>query len=126
MRVLLVDDHPIVREAICAVLQSAPDIEVIGKAANGRHAVELARILQPEVVVVDVRMPELDGIATTRMVRTEFPQVCVIGISVGPDPKEATAIREAGAAACVDKSDSQAMITAIRQCGCNNSGPNFA
>jgi DNA-binding NarL/FixJ family response regulator len=123
MRVLLVDDHPVVREALCAVLQSEPDIEVVGKAVNGRHAVELTRALQPEVVVMDVRMPEKDGIATTRLVRTEFPQVCVIGLSVGPDPKDAAAIREAGAATCVDKGDPQAVITAIRQCVCSTSRP---
>ena len=66
IRVLLVDDHALARTGLRMVLDTEPDIEVVGEAATGRQAIHSARRLAPEVVLMDVRMPELDGIAATR------------------------------------------------------------
>jgi DNA-binding NarL/FixJ family response regulator len=66
IRIIVADDHPIVRAGIVGLLETAPGIEVVGEAADGREAVELARSLRPDVCLFDVRMPELDGIEATR------------------------------------------------------------
>ncbi len=68
IRVLLVDDHALVRTGFRMVLDSEPDIEVVGEAADGRQAIHSAARLAPDVVLMDVRMPELDGIAATRAI----------------------------------------------------------
>jgi DNA-binding NarL/FixJ family response regulator len=80
IRVLLVDDHALARTGFRMVLDVEPDIEVVGEAANGRQAIHSARRLQPDVVLMDVRMPELDGIAATREIVTaaDGPRVLVL------------------------------------------------
>jgi DNA-binding NarL/FixJ family response regulator len=78
IRVLLVDDHPLVRRGFRMVLDTEPGIEIVGEAANGRQAVHSARRLAPDVILMDVRMPELDGIAATRE---------IVAASTAPTPK---------------------------------------
>lgn len=78
IRVLLVDDDELMRAGLRAVLASAPTIEVVGEATTGRHAVERARALAPEVVLMDVRMPDLDGISATRQLLATMPEVRVV------------------------------------------------
>jgi DNA-binding NarL/FixJ family response regulator len=78
IRVLLVDDDDLMRAGLRAVLSSDPRVEVVGEAGNGRVAVERARTLQPDLVLMDVRMPDLDGIAATREVLTTSPEVKVV------------------------------------------------
>jgi DNA-binding NarL/FixJ family response regulator len=91
LRILLADDHTIVRQGLKLIFSSRPDLEVVGEAANGREAVELAEKLKPDVVVMDVAMPELNGIeATRRMVQTN-PLVRVLVLSMH---REAVYIRE--------------------------------
>ncbi len=82
MRVLLVDDHALVRRALWLMLAQELDIEIVGEAANGREAVDLTRLLQPDVVLMDIIMPEMNGIDATRVIHTAFPHVCVIGLSM--------------------------------------------
>jgi len=71
IRVLIADDQPLVRSGFAMFIDSAPDLEVVGQAATGREAVELARTTVPDVVVMDIRMPDLDGLAATRLVKTD-------------------------------------------------------
>jgi DNA-binding NarL/FixJ family response regulator len=78
IRVLLVDDHALARTGLRMVLDAEPDIEVVGEAANGRQAVHSVRRLQPDVVLMDVRMPELDGIAATREIAGGSTRVLIL------------------------------------------------
>ena len=68
VRVLLVDDQPLLRTGFRMILESEPDIAVVGEAGNGEKAVEEARVLQPDVVLMDIRMPRMDGVEATRMI----------------------------------------------------------
>jgi DNA-binding NarL/FixJ family response regulator len=79
IRVVIVDDHAMLRAGLEQLLAAEPDIEVVGKAANGREAIELARELRPDVVLMDLQMPELDGVAATReIVGEELADVLVL------------------------------------------------
>jgi DNA-binding NarL/FixJ family response regulator len=117
MRVLLVDDHTILRQALCLMLGSEPDIEIVGEAGNGRQAVELTRDLQPEVVLMDVAMPEMNGIEATRIIHAEQPDVCVIGLSMFEHDQQGEAMRDAGAKDYVTKSAApEELLTVMRGC----------
>lgn len=79
IRVIVADDHDLVRQGVRALLENAPDIEVVGEAENGREAVELAQRLDPDVIVMDISMPEMDGIrATEQIVRLDLSARIVI------------------------------------------------
>ncbi len=78
IRVLCVDDHPLVRKGIASILANEPDIQLAGEADNGADAIALYRALRPDVVLMDLRMRDLDGIETTRAIRAEFPNARVI------------------------------------------------
>jgi DNA-binding NarL/FixJ family response regulator len=81
IRVLCVDDHPIVRKGIAALLGGEPDMVLVGEAANGKEAVELFRKLRPDVTLMDLRMPQLDGISATRQIRDQFPEAHIIALT---------------------------------------------
>jgi DNA-binding NarL/FixJ family response regulator len=81
IRVLCVDDHPIVRKGIAALLLSEPDMALVGEAANGKEAVDLFRRLRPDVTLMDLRMPQLDGISATLQIRAEFPEARIIALT---------------------------------------------
>jgi DNA-binding NarL/FixJ family response regulator len=81
IRVLCVDDHSLVRKGIVAILANEADIELVAEAANGQMAVELYREHRPDVTLMDLRMPELDGISATRLIRQEFPDAKIIALT---------------------------------------------
>ncbi len=83
--VLLADDHQIVREGFCALLKHEPDIDVVGEAGTGRQAVQLTKKLRPNVVVMDIAMPLLNGMEATRQIRTDFPDTKVLILSAHSD-----------------------------------------
>jgi DNA-binding NarL/FixJ family response regulator len=77
-RLLVVDDHDLMRETTQLMLEGQPDLEVVGEAVNGRQALELCRQLRPDLVLMDVRMPEMDGLAATRAIKEELPEISVL------------------------------------------------
>ncbi|MFB3903214.1 MAG: AAA family ATPase [Acidobacteriota bacterium] len=114
IRVLLVDDHPVMRQGLGRLLEDYPDILVAGEASNGKAGVELARDLRPDVVVMDISMPVMDGIAATQVICRELPEIAVIGLSMHEDPIMESAIRAAGAVAFVTKGGpSDCLVAAI-------------
>ncbi|MBD2248786.1 response regulator transcription factor [Nostoc sp. FACHB-888] len=78
IRVLVVDDHPVVRQGLVAMLEEAPDIQVVGQAGNGQEALAVFRQKQPDVTLMDLRMPQMDGVAAITAICTEFPAARII------------------------------------------------
>jgi two-component system response regulator NreC len=97
MKILLVDDHEIMREGICALLRKHPEMEVIGQAADGRTAVDMVRQLQPDVVVMDIGMPNLNGIEAARQMTAENPHLKIMALSTHSDGSVVTKMIKAGA-----------------------------
>src|SRR5579884_2955179 len=97
IRVLIADDHKVVRQGLRLFLRMDPEIEIVGEAANGAEAVELARQLMPDVVLMDILMPVMDGIAATAAIRKELPEIEVLGLTSVLDEKTIVEIMRAGA-----------------------------
>ncbi|HSW51428.1 MAG TPA: response regulator, partial [Bryobacteraceae bacterium] len=118
IRVLIADDHAIILEGLTVMLSKEPDIEVVGQARDGWQAIEMARRLTPDVVLMDIGMPGLNGIEATRIIHAEMPRVRVLGLSMLYEEGEgAEAMREAGAIAYVTKSaPSSEVLAALRSC----------
>jgi DNA-binding NarL/FixJ family response regulator len=103
IRILLADDHAIIRQGLRSLLEKEPDIEVVGEAEDGRKALELVRELVPDIVVMDITMPNLNGIdATSRIVR-EFPNVKVIALSIHSNRRFIADMLKAGASGYILK-----------------------
>jgi len=97
IRILLADDHVMVRQGFRMILAAQPDMEIVGEADNGHEAVELAEKLQPDVVVMDVAMPELNGIEATRRLAASSPRTRVLALSMYKDSVYVREILRAGA-----------------------------
>ncbi|HZH50159.1 MAG TPA: response regulator transcription factor [Nitrospira sp.] len=104
IRVLLVDDHTMVREGIRSVLESYPDIEVAGEASDGEEAFQMVGVLCPSVVVMDINMPRLNGIEATVKIKKIYPNVAIVGLSVEADEAYRKAMTAAGARCLISKS----------------------
>jgi DNA-binding NarL/FixJ family response regulator len=103
IEVLLVDDSDAFRQTLRSFLQTFPDIHVVGEASNGEAAVLAVAKLKPAVVLTDINIPALDGIAATRVIKANHPQIAVIGLSVGVEEYSVYAMIKAGASEVVDK-----------------------
>ncbi|WP_203927753.1 response regulator [Virgisporangium ochraceum] len=110
VRVLLVDDQALFREALATLLSVRDDIEVVGEAGNGSDAVRRAADLAPDVVLMDLRMPVLDGVAATRRLRAEHPAVRVIALTTFDDDEDVFAALRAGAVGYLLKDVSSARL----------------
>lgn len=114
--VLLVEDHQIVREGFRLLLKHEPDIEVVGEAASGRQAVQLARKLSPAVIVMDIAMPLLNGLEATRQIRANFPVIKVLILSAYSDEAYVRQMLELGASGFLLKQTSSVnLAAAIRE-----------
>ena len=115
IRILLADDHVVVRQGFKMILGAQPDMEIVGEAANGREAVELSEQLKPDLVVMDVAMPELNGIEATRRIAGSVPHTRVIALSMHKDSVYVREVLRAGARGYLLK-DSGAgdLVSAVR------------
>ena len=112
IRVLVVDDHTIVRDGICALLALAGDIEVVGEAANGSEALKMVKELEPNVVLMDIAMPIMDGLEATRRIRKEFPRTRVLVLTQYDDKEYVFPVIEAGASGFISKVAASSELTA--------------
>jgi DNA-binding NarL/FixJ family response regulator len=103
VRVVLVDDHRIVLDGLAGLLSQDRRVKIVGKATNGREAVQVVREELPDAVLMDVVMPEIGGIEATRMIKAEFPQIAVVGLSMLADEHTRQAMLRAGACAHLGK-----------------------
>jgi PAS domain S-box-containing protein len=118
IRVLIVDDHAVMRQGLSALLARQDGIEVVGEAADGVEAIEQARRLRPDVILMDFSMPNMDGVQATRLIHAEFPQIRIIGLSMYAEEDRAQAMLDAGAAAYHSKTgESRDLLAEIRQAG---------
>jgi len=122
IRVMLADDHAVVRQGLAQLLANEPDIEVVGAAADGQEAIELAARLLPDVILMDNNMPKLDGAEATQAICRDFPGIRVIGLSMFEEADRDQAMREAGAVDYLTKSaPTEHLVGAIRR-GCRERG----
>ncbi len=115
IRVLLVDDQSIIREGLGSLLRNKPDIEIVGEAENGQAAVEIATALQPDIVLMDVRMPVMDGVAAIRSLRQKAPDIKVLVLTTFDDDEYITKAMGFGAKGYLLKdTPSEELAQAIR------------
>jgi PAS domain S-box-containing protein len=113
--VLVVDDHSMVRQGLKSLLHLQSDIAVVGEASNGEEAVQLALQLQPDVILMDINMPKIDGIEATQLIHSKLPNTRIIGLSMLDAEDQGEAMLKAGAAAYLSKNcNSKTLLAAIR------------
>src|SRR3712207_1435090 len=110
-RIIIADDHPLFRSALRHTLERHSDLEVVAEAANGRQALELCHRLRPELVLMDLRMPEMDGIAATHAIKREFPATIVLILTALEEPTTLSDSLEAGASGYILKHAPPSQIT---------------
>jgi DNA-binding NarL/FixJ family response regulator len=116
IRVVVADDHPIVRQGVVALLEDEPDIEVVAAVADGRAALSAVLAEEPDVVVMDLRMPEMDGVEATRAVRERRPGVAVLVVTTYDTDEAIVRAVEAGAAGYMLKdSPTEDLVDAVRR-----------
>ena len=115
IRILLADDHLVVRMGLSALLSAQPGFEVVGEAADGDSAVRLAKKLRPSVVIMDLRMPNKDGVTATREIRQDLPETNVLVLTTYGDSQEVAHALDAGAVGALIKDCSKTcLVSAIR------------
>jgi len=115
IRVVIADDHNVVRKGIRDLLSDEDDIDVVGEARNGQEAVDLASALKPDVVVMDIAMPELSGVEATRQIRASIPSVRVLVLTAYEDDPYIYSLLDAGAAGYILKTaESREIVRAVR------------
>ena len=115
IKIVLADDHKIVREGLRLLIDNEPDMELVGEAENGRKAAELVKELLPDVVIMDIAMPELNGVEATRQITAESPHVKVIALTVHSDRQYVMDILRAGGSGYVLKDCAfEDLVSAIR------------
>ena len=116
IRVVLVEDNQVFRDGLELVLGLRSDIEIVGAAEDGAEAVKLARELRPDVILMDYRLPGMDGVEATAAVLEAYPGAAVIGLTASANIRERHALREAGAIDCLSKDDElDEIVAAIRR-----------
>lgn len=115
IRIIIAEDHQALIDGMRLALELESDIQVIGEANDGAALIELVRLKQPDVVITDIRMPKCDGISATKIIKTEFPHIQVIGFSMFDQPEAMDQMKEAGASGYIMKNSSLTkVVQAIR------------
>ena len=115
LRIVLADDHAIVRQGLKLLMNGQPDMQVVGEAADGKAAIELARTLKPDIVVMDISMPGVNGLVATRTLKQQQPEVTVVALTRHEDDTYVEELLRAGASAYVLKQSAPAnFLQAIR------------
>jgi signal transduction histidine kinase/CheY-like chemotaxis protein len=104
-RIILADDHQMVREGLRSIIEGQPGMRVVAEASDGEMAINAVRRLRPDVIVMDINMPKMNGLEATREIKAEFPEITVIGLSTQDDVKMALAMRKAGGSGYVSKEE---------------------
>ncbi len=113
--VLIADDHTIVRSGVRMLLEAESDIKVVGEALNGREALELAESLQPDIVLMDITMPEMDGLEATKQLKTRFPEINVLVLTMHRSDEYFFEMLKAGASGYILKgAKTSELINAVR------------
>ena len=119
IRLLLVDDQPAVRVGLAMQLALEPDMEVIGEAGDGASALALSQVLQPDVILMDLRMPDMDGLAAAAALRAIAPDSNVVILSLYDDAQSRRQASECGCRAFIGKQEpAEVLLTTIREAGC--------
>jgi PAS domain S-box-containing protein len=113
VRILMVDDHPLVRQGMRGVVEGFDNMQVIGEASNGKEAVEQTLSLRPNVVIMDVNMPIMNGVEATRLIKAQCPDVTVVALSVSNDRQVQAAMRAAGASAYLTKDTAPELLCKV-------------
>lgn len=117
IRVLLADDHALFRNGLGRLLKNESGLEIVGHATDGQEAIELAGKLRPDVILMDISMPNVNGIEATHVIHQEYPEISIIGLSMHEDVERAKAMRDAGAVDYKTKGCSASELSsAIRNC----------
>ena len=114
-RVLVADDHALMRQILGAILESYPNLSIIGEDTNGMEAVYLARALNPDGIIMDINMPQIDGIEATKQIKAAQPRIRVLGLSVINNEHVTEAMKVAGAEAVLVKDDLKELHDAMRR-----------
>jgi two-component system response regulator NreC len=118
VKILLVDNHTIFRDGLRMLIEKEPDMEVIAEADDGRRAIELAKQLSPDIVIMDITMPDMNGIEVTRAISKDSPETLVIALSVHSDRRLTQALLEAGASGYLTKDCTfEELLTTIANAG---------
>ncbi len=116
VHLILVDDHELMRSGLCTLLENESGFEVIGEASSGREALDLVRKNQPDVVIMDVTMPDMSGVLATKNITAEFPDIKILGLSMHPAEAIVGEMLEAGALGYLTKNcAAQDLVKAVHQ-----------
>ncbi len=116
IRVVLIEDNDVFRQALELLLELRGDIEIVASEEHGERAVELCKVHEPDVILLDYRLPGLDGVQIARLVRDECPEVAVVVLTAAAQEREIEALLEQGAVACVGKDEPlDVIVEAIRR-----------
>jgi DNA-binding NarL/FixJ family response regulator len=119
IRVLIVDDNQVFREGLELVLALRSELAIVGSAEDGPEAASLARELRPDVVLMDYRLPGMDGVESTAAVLAAYPETKVVGLTATANLRERQALYDAGAVACLSKDDDlDDIVAAITKAAC--------
>src|SRR4051812_44042048 len=115
-QIIIVDDHDFIRAGLRSLLSGEPDVEVIGEAASGPEAISLCHRVHPDLVLMDVTMPEMDGLEATRLIKQDLPQVSVVIVTIHDNPDYLLEAIKAGAAGYIIKDATQReLVSAVRR-----------